>query len=254
MTGKGRRFMDEKQFKKALGEIKDLASLQGGFVSELQISECLPDITEEQKPLVFEFLKQSGIGINAPISATEEEAGTEGYLKFSLEELEDIAKVDETMKTLLLRDALQGDRMAKEKIVHAYLPSVPDIAKLYAGQGVDMEDLIGEGNVALTAAVENLECVETPEEADALIAKMVMNAMEAYIGVENAEEKMMEQVLTDTAKVLEKAKQMTEDLLRKVTVEELSEESGIAKEKIQQAYEMAKECADYIEFSKNEPE
>lgn len=248
--------MDEKQFKKALGEIKDLASLQGGFVSELQISECLPDITEEQKPLVFDFLKQSGIGINEPIpaAAEEEEAGTEGHLKFYLEELEDIAGIDETMKTLLLRDALQGDRTAKEKIIHAYLPSVPDIAKLYAGQGVDMEDLIGEGNVALMAAVENLECVETPEEADALIAKIVMNAMEAYIGVENAEEKMMEQVLTDTAKVLEKAKQMTEDLLRKVTVEELSEESGIAKEKIQQAYEMAKECADYIEFSKNEPE
>lgn len=245
--------MDEKLFKKALGEIKDLASLQGGFVSELQISECLPDITEEQKPLVFDFLKQSGIGINEPIPAAEE-AGTEGYLKFYLEELEDIARVDETMKTLLLRDALQGDRTAKEKIVHAYLPAVLDIAKLYAGQGVDMEDLIGEGNVALTAAVENLECVETPEEADALIGKMVMNAMEVYIGIENDEEKMMEQVLTDTAKVLGKAKQMAEDLLRKVTVEELSDESGIAKEKILQAFEMAKECADYIDFSKNEPE
>ncbi|MDE6714359.1 MAG: hypothetical protein K2K20_11550 [Lachnospiraceae bacterium] len=243
--------MEEKQFKKALNEIKDLASLQGGFVSELQISECLPEITEEQKPLVFDFLKQSGIGINEPLVAGED-VEAEGYLKFYLEELEDIVRVDETMKTLLLRDALQGDQTAKEKVINAYLPVVLDIAKLYAGQGVDMEDLIGEGNVALTAAVGNLECVETPEEADALIGKLIMNAMEAYIGIENDEEHMMEQVLTDTAKVLEKAKQMAEDLLRKVTVEELSGESGISKEEILRAAEIAKECADYIELSKRE--
>lgn len=243
--------MDEKQFKKALSEIKDLASLQGGFVSELQISECLPEIAEEQKPLVFDFLKQSGIGINEPLVAGED-IEAEGYLKFYLEELEDIVRLDETMKTLLLRDALQGDQTAKEKIINAYLPVVLDIAKLYAGQGVDMEDLIGEGNVALTAAVGNLECVETPEEADALIGKLIMNAMEAYVGIENDEEQMMEQVLTDTAKVLEKAKQMAEDLLRKVTVEELAGESGISKEEILRAVKITKECADYIELSKKE--
>lgn len=243
--------MEEQQFRKALGEIKDLASLQGGFVSELQISEALPEINDEQKPLVYDFLKQSGIGINEPLAAGED-AAAEGHLKFYLEELEDIVRPDESMKTLLLRDALQGDRIAKEKIIHAYLPVVLDIAKLYAGQGVEMEDLIGEGNVALAAAVENLECVETPEEADALIGKLIMNAMEAYVGIENNEEQLMEQVLTDTAKVLEKAKQMAEDLLRKVTVEELSGESGISKEEILRAAQMAKECADYIEFSKNE--
>ncbi len=239
--------MDEKQFKKALNEIKDLASLQGGFVSELQISECLPEITGEQKPLVFEFLKQSGIGINEPIDSGED-APVEGYLKFYLEELEDIVRVDESMKTLLLRDALRGDRIAKEKVINAYLPMVLDIAKLYAGQGVEMEDLIGEGNVALTAAVGNLECVETPEDADALIGKLIMNAMEAYVGIENDEEQMMEQVLADTAKVLDKARQMAEDMLRKVTVEELAGESGISKEEILQAAKIAKECADYIEL------
>lgn len=240
--------MDEKQFKKALNEIKDLASLQGGFVSELQISECLPEITGEQKPLVFEFLKQSGIGINEPINTGEDDVPVEGHLKFYLEELEDIVRVDESMKTLLLRDALRGDRIAKEKVINAYLPMVLDIAKLYAGQGVEMEDLIGEGNVALTAAVGNLECVETPEDADALIGKLIMNAMEAYVGIENDEEQMMEQVLADTAKVLDKARQMAEDLLRKVTVEELAGESGISKEEILQAAKIAKECADYIEL------
>lgn len=250
--------MDEKQFKKALGELKDLASLQGGFVSELQIGECLPEIAAGQKQLVYDYLKQSGIGINEPLALAQDgpagASSAEGYLQFYLEELEDIVRVDESTKTVLLRDALRGDRTAKEKVINAYLPVVLDIAKLYAGQGVDMEDLIGEGNVALTAAVGSLECVETAKEADELIGRLVMNAMEAYVGIENEEEQMMEQVLADTAKVLEKARQMAEDLLRKVTVEELSGESGISKEEILQAARIAKECADYIEFSNNEAE
>ena len=174
------------------------------------------------------------------------------HLHFYLEELEDLEKTEDSMKQLLLREALTGDRMAKDRLIESYLHSVVDIARLYAGQGADMADLIGEGNVALAAAVENLECVETPEDADAMIAKMIMNAMEAFVGIENDEEQLMEQVFTDTAKVLDKARQMAEELLRKVTIEELSKESGITEEEILQAARIAKECADYIELPKND--
>ena len=252
--------MDEKQFTRALSELKDLASLQGGFVSEIQIEECLPELSGEQKIPLYDYLKQSGIGINAPIDSKEDLSAEEtsdgentkddGYLKMYLEELDGEDIIDESMKTLLLREALRGDKLSKEKLIHAYLRSVVDIARLYAGQGADMADLIGEGNVALAASVDQLECVDTPEDADALIAKMIMNAMEQYIGLENDEEQLMEQILTDTAKVLEQARQMAEELLRKVTVEELAKESGISEEEILAAAKMAKECADYIELPK----
>lgn len=253
--------MDEKQFTRALSELKDLALLQGGFVSEIQIEECLPELKEEQKILLYDYLKQSGIGINEPIeyhgteAADSEEAEpgeveAGGHLQMYLDELDESDHVDETMKTLLLREALQGDKLSKEKLIHAYLPSVVDIAKLYVGQGADMADLIGEGNVALTVAVDQLECVDTPEDADALIARMIMNAMEEFVGLENDEEQLMEQILTDTSKVLEQARQMAEELLRKVTVEELAKESGISEEEILTAAKMAKECEEYIELPK----
>lgn len=258
--------MDEKQFTRALSELKDLALLQGGFVSEIQIEECLPELKEEQKTLLYDYLKQSGIGINEPIEyhgtdaadygkadseeADPGEAEAGGHLQMYLDELNESDHVDETMKTLLLREALRGDKLSKEKLIHAYLPSVVDIAKLYVGQGADMADLIGEGNVALTVAVDQLECVDTPEDADALIARMIMNAMEEFVGLENDEEQLMEQILTDTSKVLEQARQMAEELLRKVTVEELAKESGIPEEEILTAAKMAKECADYIELPK----
>lgn len=248
--------MDEKQFTRALSELKDLALLQGGFVSEIQIEECLPELKEEQKTLLYDYLKQSGIGINEPVEENEraeEDSGNtkdSGYLQMYLEELNEEDHVDETMKTLLLREALRGAKLSKEKLIRAYLPAVVDIARLYVGQGADMADLIGEGNVALTVAVDQLECVDTPEDADALIAKMIMNSMEEYIGLENNEEQLMEQILTDTAKVLEQARRMAEELLRKVTVEELAKESGISEEDILTAAKMAGECSDYIELPK----
>lgn len=245
--------MNEKEFMKALAELKDLALLQGGFVSEVQMEECIPGLQAKQKPLVLEYLKQAGIGINEPLQRNEDISEEEkDHLHFYLEELEDLEKTEDSMKQLLLREALTGDRMAKDRLIESYLHSVVDIARLYAGQGADMADLIGEGNVALAAAVENLECVETPEDADAMIAKMIMNAMEAFVGIENDEEQLMEQVFTDTAKVLDKARQMAEELLRKVTIEELSKESGITEEEILQAARIAKECADYIELPRND--
>ena len=44
---------------------------------------------------------------------------------------------------------MAGDRAARQQLTESFLREVADIARLYAGQGVPLEDLIGEGNVAL---------------------------------------------------------------------------------------------------------
>lgn len=83
--------------------------------------------------------------------------------------------------------AMAGDSLAQEKLCTAYLPQVVDVAKLYAGQGVYLEDLIGEGNVAVAMGVKMLGALEKPSEAEGMLGKMMMDAMEDYIS-EYAEE------------------------------------------------------------------
>ena len=39
---------------------------------------------------------------------------------------------------------MAGDADAKHRMIEIFLPQVAEIAKLYAGQGVFLEDLIGE--------------------------------------------------------------------------------------------------------------
>ena len=88
-----------------------------------------------------------------------------------------------------------------------------EIAKLYSGQGVFLEDLIGEGNVALTIGVTMLGCLEHAKEAEGMLGKMIMDAMEDYINENMAEEDKDKKVLSKVKKVSRKAKELSEELV-----------------------------------------
>lgn len=103
--------------------------------------------------------------------------------------------------------------------------------------------------MALTMAAEMLDCAQNAKEAEGTIASMIMEAMENYIS-ENASEKKTGEMLAENANdILEKAEELSKELGRKVTVEELSEETGISEEKIRDA---ARITADHIEFLESE--
>ena len=51
----------------------------------------------------------------------------------------------------------QGDQRALSKLVEANLRFVVTIARQYRGQGVEMEDLVSEGNMGLMKAATNFD-------------------------------------------------------------------------------------------------
>ncbi|MBP5263670.1 MAG: hypothetical protein J6Z33_04780, partial [Lachnospiraceae bacterium] len=113
------------------------------------------------------------------------------------------------------------------------------IAKLYAGQGVYLEDLIGEGNVALAVGVSMLGSQESAQEALGLLGKMIMDAMESYIR-ENTDAKKLDAKVADKVNlVADKARELSEELRRNVTVQELAEESGLSENAIRDAIRMS---------------
>lgn len=57
----------------------------------------------------------------------------------------------------LARRTLQGDGVARDQMVRANLRLVVNIARVYQGKGVLIEDLIEEGNVGLLRAVESFD-------------------------------------------------------------------------------------------------
>ena len=51
---------------------------------------------------------------------------------------------------------MAGETDAQQRLIEIHLADVAEIAKLYAGQGVLLEDLVGEGNLALSFGVTML--------------------------------------------------------------------------------------------------
>ena len=72
-------------------------------------------------------------------------------------------------KEAITLSAMAGERDAQQSLISVYLPQVVEISKLYAGQGVFLEDLIGEGNVALAMGVTMLGCLENASEAEGML-------------------------------------------------------------------------------------
>ncbi len=229
-------------FAKKLEQIKELAKEQNNCISEEQIKEAFTelDFTKEQLTMVYQYLHQQKIGVGAPVDLDEYlEEEEKDYLAVYLEELQTLEQVSEGEKEAITLSSMAGDGDAQNKLVEIYLPDVVEIAKLYAGQGVYLEDLIGEGNMALAMGVTMLGALEHASEAQGMLGRLIMDAMEEYITGNAEESKKSKKIADKVNKVANLANELSEELHRKVTVQELMEETGMSRKAIEDAIRMS---------------
>lgn len=237
-------------FAQTLEKVKSIAKEQGNCISEEQVRAefAALEMNNEQLQMVFDYLVKHKVGINEPVNVddylTDEERN---YLQDYLDEIELLPTYTDGEKEAITLSAMAGDLDAQGRLTEIYLPDVIEIAKLYTGQGVLLEDLIGEGNVALAVGVTMLGCLEKPAEAQGMLGKMIMDAMEEYIAENGENEKADRKVADKVNKVMEAAKELAETLRRKVTVEELSEESKMSEKSIREAIRFSGNAIEYIE-------
>ena len=240
----------ELAFAKKLEEIRALAKEQGNVLSAEQVEEAFAEIEIEKEQLepVYAYLKSKNIGIGEPVDLEENLSNEDkSYLDEYMESLQELPKFSDGEKRAYAMSAMAGDGEGKLNIINIFLPQVVDIAKLYSGQGALLEDLIGEGNVALATGVEMLGCLEEPDEVDGMLGKMIMDAMEDYIA-ENTEAKKVDMQIADKVNhISDLAKELAESLQRKITVEELAEETGIDTEEISEAIKLSGNKIEYFE-------
>ncbi len=241
-------------FARTLEEVRALAKEQGNCIREEQVQEAFAPLgfTQEQLGMVYDYLRKHRIGIGEPLDAEEFLTAEEkDYLGIYLKQIEDLARVTEGEKEAITLSAMAGDLAAQNRLMEIYLPDVAGIAKLYTGQGVFLEDLIGEGNVALAVGVGMLGCLEKPAEAQGMLGKMIMDAMEEHIAQTVASSRTDRKALEHVNEVMEKSRELYEELRRKVTPQELAEETGLSVADIMDAIRISGYHIEYIEVNRD---
>ncbi|HUS25814.1 MAG TPA: RNA polymerase sigma factor RpoD [Nevskiaceae bacterium] len=154
---------------------------KAGKIDQKDISDVIPDIPANADILdsLYTALADSNIQVVSPVAAVaglsdewvaddeEEEVVTEDqhYLddiaddsvRLYLREIGKIPLLNAEEELALAQRVVAGDKDAKDKMAEANMRLVVSIAKRYVGRGLDLLDLIQEGNTGLLRAVEKFD-------------------------------------------------------------------------------------------------
>src|SRR5437016_11201652 len=125
----------------------------------------------------------------------------------------------------------EGDAAARERMINANLRLVVTIARDYANFGVPLLDLISEGNIGLTKAVERFD----PEKGAKLSTYAIWwikQSIKRALADQSKTIRLPVHLVDKLAKVRRISLQMSDDLGREPTDDELGEELGVASEKV----------------------
>jgi RNA polymerase primary sigma factor len=124
-----------------------------------------------------------------------------------------------------------GDAVARERMIHANLRLVVTIARDYVNLGLPLLDLISEGNIGLMEAVGRFD----PGKGSKLstyASWWIKWAIKRALVNQSKTVRLPAQVVDRIARMRRVSAQVSNDLRREPTDEELAEELGIPNEKI----------------------
>ena len=226
------------EFLKKLNGLVAVAKGQGDQITIDEVRAYFADaaLTEEQLELVFDYLLAQKVVVKGYIKMTEavEEKITyteeeEAYLKEYLNDLEAFKEEKAGEKESLFAKLIGGDASAKNRLTELYLKEVVEIAKEMYHPEIFLGDIIQEGNVGLILGVDMLADVATAHETIVnQVKQCIQMLIEEHAEVKSRDNKMVEKVTM----LDESIKTLTEELGRKVTIDELAVYMGMTEEEI----------------------
>lgn len=228
----------EQEFMLLLQKTLKEARENGGRISRDEISEIFSGLSLDRSQLeqVEGYLKAHKIVVGTQAGDVDALPEVErDFLTSYMEMLDNIPELSDSVLEALKISAMAGEHSAQKELSEQMLRDVVDIARLYAGQGVSIEELIGTGNEALVTGVRLLGHLDSPQDVDGEIGRRIMDSMEDLIAAmldDNAMDRKMEDMVNLVA---DKAHELAEELGRKVTPMELAGEGDVTAEQIMEA-------------------
>lgn len=135
----------------------------------------------------------------------------------------------------LIRKSHDGDKEAREQLVEENVGLVWCVVKRFYGRGTEAEDLFQIGSIGLLKAIDKFD-VSYDVKFSTYAVPMISGEIKRFLR-DDGMIKVSRSLKELSHKSLQAREKMTAKLGREPTIEELSEEMGVAKEELVQAME-----------------
>ena len=206
-------------------------ALMENDISVISESDLDDDSEEDDSGNLEDILKDDSIAkeltINDPVRMYLKEIG-----KISLLSLDE--------ETELSKKIAEGDEMAKNRLAESNLRLVVSIAKRYVGRGMLFLDLIQEGNIGLMKAVEKFDATKG-YKFSTYATWWIRQAITRAIADQARTIRVPVHMVETINKLSRFQRQLTLELNREPTDEELAEKMNMSPEKIREVIKIAQD-------------
>ncbi|MBR3077300.1 MAG: RNA polymerase sigma factor RpoD [Oscillospiraceae bacterium] len=228
---------DEKQTE----QIYDALEKAGIEIDVSDVAEIL-DAAEDLLPSDSELLSidnQIQEDLNK-LEETAEDSATTDPVRMYLKEIGKIPLLSAEEEIELAKRISQGDEDAKKRMIEANLRLVVSVAKHYLGRGMQLLDLIQEGNMGLLKAVEKFDYTKGYKfstYATWWIRQSITRAVADQARTIRIPVHMVETI----NRVSRTSRSLVQELGREPTLNEISDALGIPEEKIAEVMKIAQD-------------
>ncbi len=221
--------MDEQsKFKEALASVTTRAEENGGKLSAEEAKELLKDMefNDEQMSMIYAYLASKGYVVEgAVLPEKEQEPYTEEeeeFLEQYRKDMKSMRRQTEEVLQELFSAALTGEQEAIRLLTEHYMEKVLAVAEEYAHRGMLIQDLIQEGNIGLLMGLHGAADAEHGELTEDYLEREIRKTIRAAMDEQSGETRVGEEVTGKLNKLADSITELTEDLGREVSPEELS--------------------------------
>ncbi len=250
--------MDEKtRFRTALAALSAGAVNKDRKLTQEEMQDFFKEmnLTKEQQDPVYAYLASQGIrveGREKTVSDAEKKPLTmeeQAFLDQYKRDMRHIKKQQEDQMETLFSRAADGDAQAKRYLTEHYMDKVLPIARAYTHQGLLLQDLVQVGNVGLMVGIDTLGLMEEGMVREEHLEREIHRAIRAALDEHEDSKSTGSQVVEKLNRLADAITELTEDLGRHITPEELSLYVDIPLEEIEALLQIA---GDNIEMADEE--